>query len=60
MYCIGKTFAVPKTARKAKPFVDHIANFSVADNKIWFRNYQVSSNLPSQLFVHLIQPFFRL
>jgi hypothetical protein len=33
-------FAVPKTARRAKPFVDHVANFSIVDGKIWFRNYQ--------------------
>lgn len=34
-------FAVPKTARRAKPFIDHVVNFSIADGKIWFRNYQV-------------------
>ena len=34
-------FAVPKNARRAKPFVDHILNFSICDGKIWFRNYQV-------------------
>ncbi|PRQ76460.1 putative ribosomal large subunit assembly and maintenance-related protein [Rhodotorula toruloides] len=34
-------FAVPKTARRAKPFIDHVINFSIADGKIWFRNYQV-------------------
>jgi len=34
-------FAVPKTARKAKPFVDHIISFSIIDGKIWFRNYQI-------------------
>ena len=37
----AQTFAVPRTARKVKPFVDHVASFSVADGKIWFRNYQV-------------------
>ena len=36
-------FAVPKTARRAKPFVDHVINFSIADGKIWFRNFQVST-----------------
>ncbi|BGP32621.1 Ribosome bioproteinsis protein brx1 [Rhodotorula toruloides] len=34
-------FAVPKTARRAKPFIDHVINFSIADGKIWFRNYQI-------------------
>ncbi|GAA5930858.1 hypothetical protein JCM3775_000736 [Rhodotorula graminis] len=35
------TFAVPKTARRAKPFIDHVINFSIVDGKIWFRNYQI-------------------
>ncbi|BGP16756.1 hypothetical protein JCM10213_002147 [Rhodosporidiobolus nylandii] len=34
-------FAVPKTARRAKPFIDHVINFSMVDGKIWFRNYQI-------------------
>ncbi|GAA5841210.1 hypothetical protein JCM11251_003235 [Rhodosporidiobolus azoricus] len=34
-------FAVPKTARRAKPFIDHVINFSLADGKVWFRNYQI-------------------
>ncbi|EGG10187.1 uncharacterized protein MELLADRAFT_115595 [Melampsora larici-populina 98AG31] len=34
-------FAVPKTAKRAKPFVDHVITFSVIDGKIWFRNYQI-------------------
>ena len=36
------TFGVPQGARKSKPFVDHVMGFSVADGKIWIRNYQVS------------------
>ncbi|KAK9427288.1 Brix domain-containing protein [Lipomyces doorenjongii] len=35
-------FGVPRTARKAKPFVDHVLMFSIVDNKVWFRNYQIS------------------
>ncbi|KAK9239498.1 Brix domain-containing protein [Lipomyces kononenkoae] len=35
-------FGVPRTARKAKPFVDHVIMFSIVDNKVWFRNYQIS------------------
>ncbi|KAA1114809.1 Ribosome bioproteinsis protein brx1 [Puccinia graminis f. sp. tritici] len=38
---LTNVFAVPKTARKAKPFVDHIISFSIVDGKIWFRNYQI-------------------
>lgn len=41
MHTAYQIFAVPKTARRAKPFVDHVVNFSIADGKIWFRNYQV-------------------
>ncbi|GAA5971917.1 hypothetical protein JCM3765_002614 [Sporobolomyces pararoseus] len=40
-------FAVPKTARRAKPFVDHVINFSIADGKIWFRNYQILDTPPA-------------
>ncbi|KAF8211972.1 ribosome biogenesis protein BRX1 [Mycena galopus ATCC 62051] len=29
-------FGVPSTARKAKPFIDHILTFSILDSKIWF------------------------
>ncbi|GAA5882471.1 hypothetical protein JCM1840_003191 [Sporobolomyces johnsonii] len=40
-------FAVPKTARRAKPFVDHVINFSIADGKIWFRNFQILDTPPA-------------
>ena len=32
---------MPSTARRAKPFIDHILTFSIVDSKIWFRNFQV-------------------
>jgi ribosome biogenesis protein BRX1 len=35
-------FAVPRRHHKSKPFFDHVLSFSVADGRIWFRNYQVS------------------
>ncbi|KAK9446596.1 Brix domain-containing protein [Limtongia smithiae] len=38
-------FGVPKSARKAKPFVDHVIAFSIADNKVWFRNYQIAETM---------------
>jgi ribosome biogenesis protein BRX1 len=45
-------FGVPKGARKSKPFIDHVMGFTIADGKIWIRNYQISeteaSKLPSQ------------
>ncbi|KAH6620943.1 Brix domain-containing protein [Chaetomium sp. MPI-SDFR-AT-0129] len=34
-------FGVPQGARKSKPFIDHVMGFSVADGKIWVRNYEV-------------------
>ncbi|KAK7467371.1 Ribosome biogenesis protein brx1 [Stygiomarasmius scandens] len=41
-------FGVPQTARKAKPFVDHILTFSILDSKIWFRNFQILEKDPLQ------------
>ncbi|KAJ7085835.1 ribosome biogenesis protein BRX1 [Mycena belliarum] len=41
-------FGVPSTARKAKPFIDHILTFSILDSKIWFRNYQILEKDPLQ------------
>ncbi|KAL0631567.1 Ribosome biogenesis protein brx1 [Maublancomyces gigas] len=41
-------FGVPKGARKSKPFVDHVLSFTIADGKIWFRNYQISEAEPTK------------
>ncbi|KAG9236135.1 Brix domain-containing protein [Amylocarpus encephaloides] len=41
-------FGVPKGARKSKPFVDHVMGFTLADGKIWIRNYQISESEPSK------------
>ncbi|EIM89811.1 Brix-domain-containing protein [Stereum hirsutum FP-91666 SS1] len=41
-------FGVPPQARKAKPFIDHILTFSLLDNKIWFRNFQIIEKDPLQ------------
>lgn len=43
------TFGVPEGARKSKPFIDHVMGFTVADGKIWIRNYQVSEAEGSML-----------
>ncbi|ODN78482.1 hypothetical protein L202_04115 [Cryptococcus amylolentus CBS 6039] len=40
------TFSVPRTSRKLKPFIDHILLFSLLDNKVWFRNYQIIEKDP--------------
>lgn len=34
-------FGVPNQHPKSKPFFDHVYSFSVLDNRIWFRNYQI-------------------
>lgn len=26
---------------RSQPFIDRVFNFSLEDNKIWFRNYQI-------------------
>ncbi|CDK28906.1 unnamed protein product [Kuraishia capsulata CBS 1993] len=36
------TFGVPPQARKSKPFFDHVMTFSIVDNKVWVRNYQIN------------------
>lgn len=36
-----QTFGTPKSHPKSKPFVDHVFSFSIADGRIWFRNYQI-------------------
>ncbi|EIW84909.1 ribosome biogenesis protein BRX1 [Coniophora puteana RWD-64-598 SS2] len=41
-------FGVPPQARRAKPFIDHILSFSILDNKIWFRNFQIMEKDPLQ------------
>jgi len=43
------TFGVPKSARKSKPFVDHVVAFTVADGRIWFRTYQINETEESKL-----------
>jgi ribosome biogenesis protein BRX1 len=35
-------FGVPQGARKSKPFIDHVMGFTVADGRIWVRNYQIT------------------
>ena len=36
-----QSFGTPKGHRKSKPFYDHVFSFSIADGRIWFRNYQI-------------------
>ncbi|KAF9344169.1 Ribosome biogenesis protein brx1 [Mortierella sp. AD094] len=37
-----QVFGIPKTSRRIKPFVDHVISFSIVDNRVWFRNYQIT------------------
>ncbi|EPS63912.1 hypothetical protein M569_10869, partial [Genlisea aurea] len=39
---ILQIFSTPKDHRKSKPYHDHVFMFSIADDHIWFRNYQIS------------------
>uniref|UniRef100_A0A3Q3K741 Ribosome biogenesis protein BRX1 homolog n=1 Tax=Monopterus albus TaxID=43700 RepID=A0A3Q3K741_MONAL len=36
-----QTFSTPRYHPKSQPFVDHVFTFTIADNRIWFRNYQI-------------------
>jgi len=38
------TFGTPNMHPKSKPFYDHVFSFSVVDNRVWFRNYQITYN----------------
>lgn len=38
---LTQMFATPKRHHKSKPFFDHVLSFSVADSRVWLRNYQV-------------------
>merc|ERR1712193_73049 len=44
-----RTFGVPEGARKSKPFIDHVMGFTVADGKIWIRNYQINEEEQSKV-----------
>ncbi|XP_032811357.2 ribosome biogenesis protein BRX1 homolog [Petromyzon marinus] len=36
-----QTFATPHYHPKSQPFVDHVLSFSIADHRIWIRNFQI-------------------
>nr|GEX41257.1 ribosome biogenesis protein BRX1 homolog [Tanacetum cinerariifolium] len=38
---ITQIFRTPKEHRKSKPYYDHVFVFSIVDDHIWFRNYQI-------------------
>eukprot|EP00795_Rhopilema_esculentum_P004405 gene4405-20631_t len=38
---LTQIFGTPNLHPKSKPFFDHVFNFSIVDNRIWFRHYQI-------------------
>ena len=36
-----QTMGTPYYHPKSQPFIDHVFNFSIMDNRIWYRNYQI-------------------
>ncbi|KAE8742934.1 hypothetical protein FOCC_FOCC011486 [Frankliniella occidentalis] len=38
---LTQIFGTPNGHPKSQPFVDHVLTFSILDNRIWFRNYQI-------------------
>ncbi|EEB07423.1 ribosome biogenesis protein BRX1 [Schizosaccharomyces japonicus yFS275] len=41
---LEQTLGVPKNARRSKPFVDRLLTLTVADDKIWFRHFEIREN----------------
>lgn len=41
-------FATPLQHQKSKPFFDHVISFSVAEGRIWLRNYQVTPDVAAK------------
>ena len=38
---LAQVFNTPKEHPKSQPFIDHVLSMSIADSRIWFRNYQI-------------------
>ncbi|XP_028049249.1 ribosome biogenesis protein BRX1 homolog [Monomorium pharaonis] len=38
---LTQIFSVPNHHPKSQPFFDHVYTFSILDNRIWFRNFQI-------------------
>ncbi|KAG8040356.1 hypothetical protein G9C98_000927 [Cotesia typhae] len=38
---LTQIFGVPNQHPKSQPFFDHVYTFSILDNRIWFRNFQI-------------------
>ncbi|KAI9228268.1 MAG: Brix domain-containing protein [Piptocephalis tieghemiana] len=44
---LTQIFGVPKGARKSKPFIDRVCSFTLADGRIWVRNFQIVEKDPT-------------
>ncbi|XP_022807875.1 ribosome biogenesis protein BRX1 homolog [Stylophora pistillata] len=53
-------FSTPCFHPKSKPFVDHVLSFSVEDNRIWFRNFQIVEEDGSLLEIGMFFSFTNL
>ncbi|XP_022918223.2 ribosome biogenesis protein BRX1 homolog [Onthophagus taurus] len=40
---LSQIFSVPNHHPKSQPFFDHVYTFTILDNRIWFRNFQILS-----------------
>jgi len=38
---LAQTFSTPRNHPKSQPFFDHIFTFTIIQNRIWFRNFQI-------------------
>ena len=36
-----QTFSTPRNHPKSQPFIDHVFTFTIIENRIWFRNFQI-------------------
>lgn len=43
LHPLFQIFGTPNGHPKSQPFIDHVLTFSILDNRIWFRNYQILS-----------------
>jgi len=44
---LTQVMGTPYHHPKSQPFIDHVLNFSIVDNKIWVRNYQIGEDVNS-------------
>jgi ribosome biogenesis protein BRX1 len=61
-FLLTACFGSPERGSKTNPYYDHIFSFSFADDRIWFRNYQVieepSKGLSAEMSLKEIGPRF--